>query len=57
MLADADLARADTMTNCHMRASMERSAQAWTARSQMLGRLEASFNARVQTHASPNVQS
>ena len=46
-LADADLGRAEVMANPKMRAAMERSARAWTARSLMLARLEASFKARA----------
>lgn len=46
-LAQNDRARAAQMVNPHMRASLERSAEAWTARAKLLDRLETNFNQRV----------
>jgi hypothetical protein len=46
-LAEDDQARATSMMNPHMRASLERSADAWTARAKLLGRLETSFYERA----------
>lgn len=42
-----DRERAAAMGNPHMRATFERSAEAWAARAHLLDRLEASFNARA----------
>ena len=46
-LALADRERAAANTSAHMRASLERSADAWTARAGMLDRLADGFNARA----------
>jgi hypothetical protein len=46
-LAQADRERAAANASAHMRASLERSADAWTARASLLDRLAASFNARA----------
>lgn len=46
-LAEDDRIRATAMINPHMRASLERSADAWTARAKLLDRMEASFNERL----------
>lgn len=46
-LAANDLVRAGEMVNPHMRASDERSADAWTAGAELLERLESSFNERL----------
>lgn len=45
-LAQADRARAATMTSEHMRAVLERSADAWSARARLLDRLEKDFTRR-----------
>jgi hypothetical protein len=45
--AKADRDKAAGTPNDHMRATFERSADAWTARAGLLDRLEASFNARA----------
>jgi len=39
--------RASTAANGQVRATFERSAEAWSARASLLDRLETSFNARV----------
>ena len=39
------------MYNEHMRLSLERSAEAWTARANLLERLEAKFNARAKANS------
>jgi len=44
--AASDRERASTAANVHVRATFERSAQAWSARSSLLERLETSFDAR-----------
>jgi len=46
-LAASDRVRAATAANGHVRATFERSAEAWSARASLLDRLETSFNARV----------
>jgi hypothetical protein len=46
-LAANDLVRAAEMVNPHARDSHERSADAWTARAELLERLEGSFNERL----------
>jgi hypothetical protein len=50
-LAEDDRARATLAINLHMRASLERSAEAWTARARLLDRLEANFDDRVAANA------
>jgi len=45
--AAADLRRAADLTGDHVRWRFEHSAAAWTARADMLGRLEANFLARA----------
>lgn len=46
-LAQDDRARATSTINQRMRATLERSAEAWTARAKLLDRLEANFNDRA----------
>jgi len=46
-LADADRARAEELPDGHMRGSLERSAEVWGNRANMLDRLEAGSNARA----------
>jgi hypothetical protein len=46
-LAENDRSRADAALNAHMRASLERSADAWSARAKLLESLQARFHARV----------
>lgn len=60
-LAASDLERASVTTSDQVRASFERSAEAWGARASLLGRLEAGFDARAAglgrgTKAYPAVQ-
>jgi len=50
-LARADRARAAGITSPHMRGSLERSADAWATRADLLQRLERRFNARAKTYA------
>jgi hypothetical protein len=45
--AAADRERASTAANGQVRATFERSAQAWSARASLLERLKTSFDARV----------
>jgi hypothetical protein len=45
--AASDRERASTAANGHVRATFERSAEAWTARASLLDRLETSFDSRV----------
>jgi hypothetical protein len=45
--AASDRERASTTANTHVRASFERSAEAWSARANLLERLETSFDARA----------
>lgn len=52
-LALDDRARAADAGGDHMRSTLERSADAWSARARLLERLEAHFNARAEAHASP----
>lgn len=47
----ADRLRAMSISNPHMRQSVERSADAWATRADLLQRLEASFDARVAANA------
>jgi hypothetical protein len=47
-LAENDRGRAAAVAGEHMRATLERSADAWAARAQLLDRLETSFNARIE---------
>jgi hypothetical protein len=49
-LSTDDRARAVEMANPQMRASLERSANAWSTRAQLLEHVEASSNARVEAH-------
>ena len=46
-LAQADRARAATMTSEHMRAVLERSADTWSARARLLDRLDRDFSKRA----------
>lgn len=46
-LAQADRARAAAMTSEHMRAVLERSADAWSARARLLDRLAKDFSKRA----------
>ena len=46
-MADDDRLRAAAMLNPHARASLERSADAWTVRAKLLDRLEAGFRERI----------
>jgi hypothetical protein len=45
--AASDRERASTAAKGHVRATFERSAEAWSARASLLDRLETSFNARA----------
>jgi len=45
--AASDRERASTAAKGHVRATFERSAEAWSARASLLDRLETTFNARV----------
>lgn len=47
VMASSDRLKAAATANDHMRASFERSAQVWTARANLLDRLEANFHARA----------
>ena len=47
LLAEDDQERAAAMINPHMRASLERSARAWSARARLLESLETGFRQRV----------
>lgn len=47
-LAAADLLRAANLTGAHIRWRFEHSAAAWTARADLLGRIEAGFEARAR---------
>ena len=49
--AAADLARAAAMDTAQRRATLDRSAAAWTARGDLLQRLETSFLARFERSA------
>lgn len=46
-LAASDRERASSTINTHVRATFERSAEAWNARASLLDRLETSFDARA----------
>ena len=50
-LARDDEVRAADIANPHMRRTLERSAEAWTARASLLERLEGRSNARAEAHA------
>ena len=50
-LAEADRTRAADVTSEHMRGSLERSAESWGKRANLLDRLEGSFSARAEAHA------
>jgi hypothetical protein len=39
------------MLNPHLRASLERSAEAWSARAKLLDRLETNFHKRAAAHS------
>jgi hypothetical protein len=52
-MAAADHVRADATDTEHMRLRMESSADAWTARADMLQRLERSHDARLAAAAAP----
>ena len=52
VLARDDRERAAVVVNDHMRAILECSARAWSDRANMLGRLEASLEARTTLNAS-----
>ena len=52
-LALADFERATAMTVPHMRAILERSAEAWTRRAKLLERLEEGFAARLADNLEP----
>jgi hypothetical protein len=45
--AASDRERASATANTHIRATFERSAEAWSVRADLLDRLEQSFNARA----------
>ena len=49
-LARDDEVRAADNVNPHMRRTLERSAEAWTARATLLERLEGRSNARAEAH-------
>lgn len=49
-LETGNRARAAETPNDHMRSSLERSADAWEARANLLDRLEASFKARAKAN-------
>ena len=53
-LARADRARAATTTSEHMRAVLERSAHAWSARARLLDRLEKDFTERAAAARNDN---
>ena len=55
-LAGADRERAAGVTAAHMRASLERSAAAWTTRADLLERLEKAFSARASAYAEEQEQ-
>ena len=46
-MATSDRQKAAATANGHMRASLERSAEVWTARANLLDRLKANFHARA----------
>jgi hypothetical protein len=49
--AASDRERASANSNIHVRASLERSAQAWSTRANLLDRMQATFDARVASLA------
>lgn len=49
-LAEDDRVRATAMINAQMRASFERSADAWFARAKLLDGLQTNFDERVAAH-------
>ena len=49
-LAANDRTRASAAVNPQMRATLERSAEAWSARAQLLDRLATNFNERIAAH-------
>ena len=53
-LARADRARAAVMTSEHMRAVLERSADAWSARARLLDRLDKAFTRRAASARTSN---
>lgn len=53
-LARADRARAAAMTSEHMRAVLERSADAWSARARLLDRLDKDFTRRAASARTAN---
>ena len=53
-MAAADLRRADALVGDHVRWRYLHSAEAWTARAELLDRLEAKFQARVRGAAPAN---
>ena len=50
-LAQADRARAAGTMNYHMRGTLERSADSWAARADLLAKLQANFSARAEAFA------
>jgi hypothetical protein len=54
--ATSDRERASATNNAHIRATFERSAEAWSARASLLDRLEASFDARA-VNVRPRIKS
>ena len=55
-LAQADRARAAAVASEHMRAVLENSADAWTARARLLDRLEKDFTKRAAAARNPAVR-
>ena len=55
-LASDDRSRATAALNPHMRASLERSAEAWSTRAELLHRLETKFTERVAAHSKSATQ-
>jgi hypothetical protein len=55
-LAQDDRMRAASASNDHARHALERSAEVWSARANLLKRLEADFNARAGSCASEREQ-
>lgn len=55
-LAEDDRARAAAMLNPHLRASLERSADTWSARAKLLDRLETNLHERAGAHSQAKVQ-
>ena len=55
-LAEDDRARARALINPQMRAALERSADAWTARANLLDHLQASFNERIAANRPSSVR-